>query len=82
MFELVTILVTISEVVKRFIPKKARKIVVPALNLAGGVGLSWAGGGHEAGLDAVVEGLTAGAAAIGTYKGSKEVGGLIVKPTK
>ncbi len=77
-FEIVTILVTAGEVIKRFIPKKFRKVAVPALSLAGGVGLSWAGGGHEAGLQAIVEGLTAGAAAVGTYKGSKEVGGLIV----
>lgn len=76
--DLLPILVTLTEVIKRFIPKKYRKVAVPAITTATGVGLSWAVGGHEVGLEALSTGLAASAAAIGTYKAPKEIGKIIL----
>lgn len=72
--ELFPIVVTILEVIKRFIPNKYRDVSVPALSMATGVGLSWVAGGHTAGLEMLTTGLSAGAAAMGTYSGAKKLG--------
>ncbi len=72
------LLMGLTEMIKRLIPKKHRKVATPLLTSGMGIGLAWAGGGHESGLGAIVEGLTASAAAIGAYKGPKEMGKIIL----
>ena len=75
---LIPLIVTAMEVFKRFIPAKHKDVVVPIMAVGTGVGMSWFTGGHEAGMDAITQGLAGAAAAIGTYTGSKSLGGKLL----
>jgi hypothetical protein len=72
--ELFPVVLTVVEILKRFIPNKYRGWAAPLVAVGSGVGISWAAGGHTAGMEALVNGLGAAAAAVGTYSGSKVVG--------
>ena len=78
MIEMIPTIVTIVEVVKRFIPDKYRAWANPAISLVLGLGLAYTQGGAAALLD----GVGAAAGAVATYKVPKVVGGMVVKDEK
>ena len=71
--KLVPYVLAAVEVVKRFIPKKKRKVVNPILaGITGLIGAYIAGGTEEI-LNLLIIGGTAALGAIGTYKIPKEI---------
>lgn len=78
MLEIIPIIVTIIEVVKRFIPDEYRKWANPAISLVLGLGIAYSQGG----ADALLQGLGAAAGAVGTYKLPKLAGEAIFKDNK
>ncbi|HEY4712341.1 MAG TPA: hypothetical protein VIH69_06705 [Dehalococcoidia bacterium] len=68
------IVLTVVQVVKRFIPDKQRDIANPALAAIVGLIGAYVVGGQAEVLGLLIEGLGAALAAIGTYKVPKEIG--------
>lgn len=75
--KLVPVVVTVVEAVKRFIPNKQRKIVNPVIALVTGCVAAYTAGGTDELVRLALEGLTAGALAMGTYSVPKALGNKI-----
>lgn len=73
--EIIPIIVTLIEIIKRFIPDKYRTWANPIIAGVLGLGIAYAQGGAPALLD----GLTAAVGAIGAYKIPKVIGEKIIK---
>lgn len=76
---LLPLVYTLTSFFKRFIPKKHKASLVPAVSLATGVGAAWLTGGHTLGMDVLITGLTAGASAVVGYDLSKSAGKALTK---
>lgn len=72
--KLVPMVVTAVEAIKRFIPSKQRKIVNPIVALITGCVTAYTVGGSDELIRLILEGLTAGALAMGTYSVPKALG--------
>lgn len=68
------IVLTVVQVVKRFIPDKQRDIANPALAAIVGLIGAYVVGGQAEVLGLLIEGIGAALAAIGAYKVPKEIG--------
>ena len=73
-FEIIPIIVTLIETIKRFIPDKHRTWANPVIAGGLGLGITYAQGG----VPALLDGLIAGAGAIGVYKIPKMIGAKII----
>ncbi len=72
--KLIPVVLSVVEVVKRFIPDKQRNYANPIIALVTGlVGAYYVGGQAEV-LNVLMTGAVAGAGAIGAYKIPKEIG--------
>lgn len=76
--EIVPIIVTLIEMVKRFIPNRTRTWANPLIALSLGLGISYFNGG----ADVLLTGLEAAAGAVGAYKLPKIVGAKLVKDSE
>jgi hypothetical protein len=72
--KLVPMILTVVEAIKRFIPSKQRAIVNPIVALVTGCVAAYTAGGTPELLNLVLEGLAAGAIAMGTYSAPKAIG--------
>lgn len=72
--KLAPVVLSVVEIVKRFIPDKQRTVVNPVLAAATGLIGAYMTGGQAEVLDVLLTGLTAAAVAIGAYKIPKTVG--------
>ena len=71
--KLIPYVVAAVEVVKRFIPKKKRKVVNPILAAITGLVGAYMAGGTEEIINLLLIGGTAAIGAVGTYKIPKEI---------
>lgn len=75
--ELFPVVLTVVEVVKRFVPDRQRTIVNPVLAVLVGLIGAYATGGTQEVLSVLMNGVGAGVAAIAAYKVPKIVGSAI-----
>ena len=78
LLEIVPIIVTVIEMVKRFIPDEHRVWANPLIALFLGLGMSYAQGG----IENLATGLGAASTAVATYKVPKMIGNTILKEDK
>ena len=72
--KLIPIVLSIVEVIKRFIPDKQRTYANPIIAVVTGILGAYTVGGTGEVLNLLMTGLLAGAGAIGAYKIPKEIG--------
>ena len=68
------IVMTLVEIVKRFIPDSKRTVANPALALVIGLAMAFFGGGSQELMTTLTIGLGGAASAVAAYKIPKEVG--------
>jgi len=71
--KLILVVLSVVEMVKRFIPDKKRTYVNPVLAVVTGIMGAYYMGGNQEVLNLLYTGLLAGAGAMGTYKIPKEI---------
>jgi hypothetical protein len=59
----------LMEGVKRLVPDRYRGWAIPLISILTGGSIAWGTGGHEAGMAAVIDALTGGAAGLGASGG-------------
>ncbi|MEK9207775.1 MAG: hypothetical protein AAB922_04785 [Patescibacteria group bacterium] len=72
--KLAPVVLSVVEIVKRFIPDKQRTVANPILAAVTGLIGAYVAGGQTEVLDVLLTGLSAAAVAIGAYKIPKAVG--------
>jgi len=72
--KLAPVILTVIEMVKRFIPDKRRQIANPVLAVITGLIGAYLTGGQAEVITVLTTGVLAGAGAIGAYKIPKEIG--------
>lgn len=70
---------SVVEVIKRFIPDKQRTYVNPVIAVATGLVGAYTFGGQQEVVELLTTGLLAAATAIGAYKIPKEIGSKVFK---
>ena len=68
------IVLSVVEIVKRFVPNKERDVVNPLLAAVTGILTAYTVGGQQEVINTLLQGLLAAAAAIGAYKLPKIAG--------
>lgn len=81
--KLIPYVVAVVEMVKRFIPKKKRKIINPILAAITGLVGAYMAGGTEEIINILLAGGTAAIGAVGAYKIPKEISRKMgIEPSK
>ena len=72
--KLIPVVLSVVEIIKRFIPDKQRTYANPVIAIVTGVLGAYTVGGTGEALNLLMTGLLAGCGAIGAYKIPKEIG--------